>query len=52
MEEGMKNRRFPPIYRFILETTQYMAVVIQWKTIRNSYAIYRIVPFLVTLNDP
>jgi len=41
---GMKNRYFRPISRFFSQTMQDMAIV-QWKTNRNSYAIYRVVPF-------
>jgi len=26
-------------------------IQLQWKTNRNSYAIYRMVPFLITFND-
>jgi len=31
---------------------QYRAIVIQWRTNRKSYIVYRTAPFSMTLKDP
>jgi len=49
---GMKYRDFPPIHVscfFFTEMIQDRVIV--WNANRNSYAIYRMVPFPLTLND-
>jgi len=45
---------FRPIFHFISKMVQDTATVrmLEWKTNRNSYAIYRMVPFPMTINDP
>ena len=49
---GIKNRDFRPIFRFISEMIQYRGIVsLLWNTNRNPYAMYRMVPFLIALND-
>jgi len=45
---AMKNRDFKPISLFILEMIQDRAI---WNANRNSYAIYRMVLFQMTLSD-
>ena len=44
-----ESRDFRPISRFISETTEDMG---HGKTNRNSYAIYRMMPFPTTSSDP
>jgi len=47
----VKNRRFGPISRFISETIQDGQLSLQRETSGNSYAIYRMAPFSMTLNN-
>jgi len=45
----MKTSVSRPISRFISKTVK--DTTIQWKTNRNSYAVCRMVPFSMILND-
>ena len=40
------------IQRLIIQKWYNIEVCLQWPTNRNSYMIYRMAPFSMTLNDP